>query len=190
MTMKGTLAVSLTGLQGMGWGPHEKPVDRVTAMAAMQNQRAHEAENAAAMRSLGQAIIAFKYSNRADMRDEAVQKLADQLHKIRKLEMRPGLRMKIAGWALQEHVIDMCPRCQGAKEVQMHADAEGYQPMMPCPPMPEGCSGTGKRRYSDAERIAATGAAHGDHFARAHEYITRAEHLADETAERMLGRRE
>lgn len=188
--MKEALAVTLVGLHGLGHdSARERPVDRLTAMAAMQNQRAGEAANAAALRSLGQDVIAFKYANRPDIREDAIDKLAAQLAHVRKLELRPGKRRIIAAWALQEHVIDMCPRCQGAKEVPMHADQDnGYQPMMPCPPSPEGCNATGKRRYSDAERIAATGAAHADAFTKAHEYLTRAEHLANETAARMLER--
>lgn len=186
--MKETLAATLTGLLGLGWDEaHEKPVDRLTALAAMQNQRAGEAQNAAVLRSLGQDVISFKYANRADTRESAIEKLADQLKRIRALEQRPVLRARIAAWALQEHVIDMCPRCTGRGEVPQFADqGDGYQPMLPCDP----CNGTGKRRYSDAERIGATGGKHAEHFERAHEYITRAVHLADETAARMLGRRE
>lgn len=186
--MKGTLAAALTGLQGLGWDEaREKPIDRLTALGAMQNQRADDANNASLMRSLGQDVIAFKFAHRADAREDAIDKLAAQLGKRTKL--RPSLRRRVAAWAIQEHVVDMCPRCKGALEIPMHQDAgEGYQPMQPCPPAPNGCDGTGKRRYSDAERIAATGAAHAEAFERAHEQITIAVHLAVRTAAAMLER--
>jgi hypothetical protein len=188
--MKGTLAAALTGLQGLGWDEaREKPIDRLTALGAMQNQRADDANNASLMRSLGQDVIAFKFAHRADAREDAIDKLAAQLANLRKIKLRPGLHRKVAAWALREHVVDMCPRCKGACEVpQFAGQDDGYQPMRPCPPAPEGCDGIGRRSPSDVERIAATGGQHAEAFEKAHELITRAEHLAIETAARMLER--
>lgn len=184
--MKETLAATLAGFRGLGWDEaHEKTVDRLTALGAMQNRRSNEALNAAHLRSLGQDVIAFKWANRADIREDAIDKLTLQLMTLHRMERRAGLCRKIAAWALQEYVIDLCPPCTGRGKVPQFEDQDdGRKPMIFCAT----CNGTGKRRYSDGERIEATGGSHGELFARAHGFITRAVYLADEAAARMLER--
>jgi hypothetical protein len=55
----------------------------------------------------------------------------------------------VARAALHQHIIDMCPTCQGKKEIPDHdiPDLNGVQPMKMC----GDCNGTGKRKYSDDE---------------------------------------
>ena len=76
---------------------------------------------------------------------------------IETVESRPAViespeykaAIAIARAALRQHVIDMCPTCQGKKEVPAHDLPEiiGGQPMKLC----GDCNGTGKRKYSDDE---------------------------------------
>ncbi len=76
---------------------------------------------------------------------------------IETVESRPAViespeykaAIAIARAALHQHVIDMCPTCQGKKEVPDHdlPELEGRQPMKLC----GDCNGTGKRKYSDDE---------------------------------------
>lgn len=182
--MRRAIAGVLTGLHGLGWDEaREKPVDRLTALAASQNKRANEAMEAAFLRSLGQDLIAFRDSLRADMQASAVAKLAEAFHGRREFaNLKPQQRTRIAAWAVQERVVDMCPSCSGAQEVPQFAGEEGYQPMEPC----AACSGTGKRRYTNAERIAAMGQPFAKQMQEAHRIIATAEGMAVEGAVRLL----
>jgi hypothetical protein len=188
--MKQALALSLAGFQGLGHSDsRERPVDRVGAAGAIQIARATEEMQNAFLCSLGVDLIAFKFGNRASSRADAIDRLAIALAWPRlHLHLRPRERTKVAAWTVQEWAIDMCPICHGAKEIpDRGVELEGRQPMKPCPPT-TGCGGTGKRRYSDAERSEALGGNFDKAMAEAHGLIGRAEDLAVRTARQMLER--
>lgn len=188
--MKQALALSLAGFQGLGGDDsRERPVDRVAAAGAIQIRHALEAKFNSELRSLGVDLIAFKFGNRASSKADAEDKLAIAIAHFPKLRLSAKERTKIAKWAVQEWAIDMCPMCHGAKEVpdSRGIEIEGRQPMKPCPPT-NGCGGTGKRRYSDAERMEALGAQFDRALSEAHGLIGRAEDLAVRAAKEMLER--
>lgn len=187
--MKQSLAIALAGLQGLGTTDdhRERPVDRLGALAMAQIQRADNAARQSFLASLGGDLIAFKFGNRAASKLDAEAKLEVALA-WRELRLRAGQRKRIAAWAIQEWAIDLCPVCKGAKEVPDHSDLEGAQPMKPCPPSPTGCGGSGKRRYSDEERIEALGETFARAMDEAHRLIGAAEDIATRETIRRVGR--
>lgn len=184
--MKEAIIGVLTGMQGLGWDEsREKPVDRLTALAAAQWRRADAASRASFLCSLGRDLIAFKGASRPDSWAEAVAKLAEALQCRKLKNLSFGDRQRIAAWAVQEFAVDMCPSCLGAKEVpQFDGQEDGYQPMMSC----RACSGSGKRRYTDGERAAAMGQSYAEAMNEAHRIIADAQGLAVSTAAAMLER--
>lgn len=158
--MRESLARVLSGISNLDEGPHERPVDRLHALASAQIVRADRAARASHLASLGVSLIALKDANRPDEYLRAVDKLTSLMRDMRPRASHEA-RTKLSRWAIQECVISFCPRCRGTGEVPASNDVEGAQRMVPCPPRdyraPEngGCGGTGKRRYSDAERLEA-----------------------------------
>ena len=153
--MRESLARVLSGISNLDEGPHERPVDRLHALASAQIERANRTARESHLAALGVSIVALRDANRPDEYARAVDRLADFLRDVRP-RANEEHRFRLSRQAIQECVISFCPRCRGAREVPAHADIEGAQRMVPCPPQEDGgCGGTGKRRYSDAERIAA-----------------------------------
>lgn len=182
--MKQALVAVLAGYQGLGYDEvRERPIDRLMAMmnAAKRSELA----------AIGKDLIAFKFANRAESRGPAVEGLADALDwpKLR-LSLTTTNRFRVAGWAVHEWAIDFCPACGGKTEipayVELQGDLEGRQPMVPCGT----CAGTGKRRYTDQERIAALGDPRlaGKGMTEAHCLIGSAERLAVTSAKELLER--
>lgn len=210
--MKGALVGVLSGFQGLGSDDsRERPVDRLGAVGAsqitedqreraraawegrnaFQAHRGKSADRGACYSALGVDVVRFKWANVPAAKSDAEGQLAAMLAWPRfNLRLSERECLKVARQALMEHTIDFCPRCRGAKEVPDHSvkDLEGRQPMKSCPSSPEGCGGTGKRHYPDAERIASLGAAFADALFEAHAILTRAEGMAVENAARLLER--
>lgn len=179
--MKLALAAVLGGLQSLGHDEaREKPVDRLGAMAASQIARAKDAERTAALCSLGVDLIRFKFANIEAARLDAEDRLALALtwrHKADDLSDRE--RGRVARWAVREWGIDLCPRCKGAgKTPDFVVPIEGKQPMSEC----VDCWGSGKRRYTDAERTEAMGQLFAKALDEAHSLIAWAESLAVQRA--------
>lgn len=192
--MKGVMALVLAGLQGLGSDEsRERPVDRLTAMGAIQAARAGEVARISELNSLGIDLIAFKFGKRESSKQAAEEKLADVLAWLdAKGKSYWGLRsrdprhlLKIAAWAIREWDVDYCPSCRGAKEISFYGEGfEGPQRMTICPD----CRGTGKRRYSDGERADALGDANSRALAIAAGIIGQAEGQAVRHAREKLGR--
>lgn len=191
--MRAALASVLAGFQGLEHDDsREKPVDRLGALGLIQRKRDQEGEKGkavdrdAALASLGVDLIRFKFSNCADARPDAIDKLAGVMSwRSWGLELTRRERSVVSAWAVQEWAIDLCPTCAAAGEVpDCSPEIEGARPMKRC----SDCKGTGKRRYSDEERAEAMGATYEDAMSKAHEIIGRAEASALEGARRMLER--
>lgn len=145
--MRESLAKALSGPINLDEKAHERPVDRLHALASSQIYRANRAARASKLSALGVSLIALKHANRADEYARAVERLADCL-----LWCKPKagelMRVNVSRQAITEHIIDFCPTCRGAGEIPAQDGMEGAQRMKPCPE----CAGTGKRRYTDEER--------------------------------------
>lgn len=179
--MKKTLAMALSGFQGLGSDDfRERPVDRLGAMAAIQIQRADKSAAESFMASLGVELIAFKFARRLSSRANAEDKLAIVLSWPQwKLKLSPRNRDLVSRWAVEEWAEDFCKPCTGSG---ISVDSRGV--VRGCPE----CGGTKKRRYSDAERVSALGAAFDKPLSEAHGIIGRAEDLAVRGAKQMLER--
>lgn len=184
--MREAFAAALGGFQGLGSDDaREKPVDRLTALAASQIARSKDVERQAALCSLGVDLMRFKDANCAGAKLDAEDKLSAALKwRSKQFKLSGAQRDVIARWAVMEHAIDLCPTCAGAREVPTHAQVVGQQPMKICPT----CIGTGKRHYSDSERIEAMGRAFGREMQEAHRLIAEAVSLAHQMGMRMLER--
>ena len=145
--MREALAKSLSGPVNLDEQAHERPVDRLHALASSQIERANRTARASKLASLGVSLIALKHANRADEYARAVERLADLLILARpkKSEL---FRVTISRQAIMEHCIDLCPCCKGAGEIPAQDGLDGAQRMKVCPE----CGGHGKRRYTDEER--------------------------------------
>lgn len=184
--MKSAYVGVLTGFQNLGWDEaREKPVDRLTAISAVQNATANRTLNTAHLCSMGKDLVAFKFSHRPASRDAAVTALAATLKDKKGLGLSDVARWRVASHAIHEFAIDLCPACLGAKEVPDHdAPRDGPQPMKACVT----CHSTGRRHYTDAERIQAMGEAYERAMYEAHSLIATATALAFELAHKTLGR--
>lgn len=182
--MKGALIGVLGGFQGLGWDEsREKPVDRLTAIGNIQAATVNRAINTAHMCSLGKDLIAFKFAHRPESRAAAVEGLFLMLKdKQDRLQLSDTDLQRVATWSVHEWVVNLCPTCQGKREVPLAMDKDGAQPMASCSP----CHGTGLRKYTDAERIEAMGNTFARAMYEAHGYIGQAEALAVDLARRML----
>jgi hypothetical protein len=185
--VKGAYIGVLTGLQGLGWDEaREKPVDRLTAISAIQNATANRALNTAHLCSLGKDLVAFKFAHRPASRDAAVTGLALALRDKKGLKLSDVARWRVASHAIHEWAVDLCPTCLGAREIPDHdAPRDGPQPMKECGT----CHSTGRRRYTDDERIQAMGELFEQAMYEAHSLISTAEALSIEQATWTLGRR-
>ena len=145
--MREALAKSLSGPVNLDEQAHERPVDRLHALASSQIERANRTARASKLASLGVSLIALKHANRADEYARAVERLADLLILARpkKSEL---FRVTISRQAIMEHCIDLCPCCKGAGEIPAQDGLDGAQRMKVCPE----CGGHGKSRYTDEER--------------------------------------
>lgn len=187
--MREALAKALSGPINLDEQAHERPVDRLHALASAQIDRANRTARAAKLASLGVSIIALKHANRPDEYNRSITRLADCLAWPKP---RPSqeVRLRVARQAVQEWVIDFCPTCKGVGEVPAQEGLEGAQRMRECPE----CGGHGKRRYSDAERLTALELEAGDYvkmarwMADAMGFIARAEDEAVRSAKRLLER--
>lgn len=145
--MREALAKALSGPINLDEQAHERPVDRLHALASSQIERANRTARASKLSALGVSLIALKHANRADEYARAIDRLADCL-----LWCRPKadelIRVNVSRQAIMEHCIDFCPTCRGAGEIPAQGGLEGAQRMKSCPE----CAGTGKRRYTDEER--------------------------------------
>jgi hypothetical protein len=167
----------------------ERPVDRLHALASAQIVRADRAARASHLASLGVSLIALKAANRPDEIGRAIERLTSCMFWRKPY---PSVRMaeKVSHQAIMEWVIDHCPTCSGTGEVPDQDGIDGAQRMKVCP----SCGGHGKRRYSNAERIAAL-EIRGDELHKVNRwlsdalgYISRAEDEAIRTATRLLER--
>lgn len=193
--MREAFAGVLGGYQGLGSDDsRERPIDRLAALAAAQIVRAKDAERTAALASLGVDLIRFKLANQASAKHDAEDKLSAVLAWANAagksawgIRTSARERDRISRQAVVEWAIDFCPTCSGKGEIPDHDCHTGAQPMKVCP-ADRGCGGTGKRRYSDAERIEAMGESFAKAMAAAHGIIGRAEALAVRQAREMLER--
>jgi hypothetical protein len=131
----------------------ERPVDRLHAMACAQTATVNRAVRESHLAGLGVSLIALRDSNRPDEYARAVDRLAKFLHGMVP-RANPEMRKLLATQAIHENVISFCPRCKGTGEIPAQDGLDGAQRMAPCP-SDTGCGGSGKRRYSDAERMEA-----------------------------------
>jgi hypothetical protein len=184
--MKEALAAVLAGFQGLGSDEsRERPVDRLAALGQIQNSYADTTAANSFLASLGVSLISFKYANRPASKQDAEDQLAIALSwKQWNLRLTGKERDKVARQALMEWAIDFCPTCHGRKEVPEQGQQEGPQRMKPC----MSCTSTGKRRYSDHERVEAMGKAFDKAMSVAHGIIGRAEDLSVRAAKDMLER--
>lgn len=196
--MKAAFAGALGGLQNLDHDEvHERPVDRLGAMGfigrkcpderlGQQVERSINANRTAMLCSLGVDLVRFKFANVAPARLDAEDVLAAALEWKPWLNLSGRERMRVARWAVQEWAIDLCPKCKGAKVVPGHdmKELEGVQPMVPC----GDCRATGKRRYTDEERVEAMGKAFNAAMDEAHAIIAWAESLAIQRGKKMLER--
>lgn len=192
--MREALAKCLSGLVNLDENDHsERPVDRLHALASAQIQRANASARSSKLSSLGVSLLSLKYANRPDEYTRAAHRLMELL-RWSKPQRGVTFRLKIARQAVQEHIIDHCPRCGGSGEVPAHDNVDGAQRMKPCPPDEGGCGGHGKRRYTDRERAAAMELDRQDYhaasrlMAEALGFISLAEDEAIKTAKRLLER--
>lgn len=122
-------------------------LDLLTAMACGSVTSTSRAARESILNSLGVSLIALKMAGRADLFKRAVIELKDCLRwRIRKMGQRD--RLLVAKVVIDEWVQDGCHMCRGAKHI---FDEGGVK--RPCMV----CVGTGKHRYSDAERAEALG---------------------------------
>jgi hypothetical protein len=190
--MKQSLAGVLSGFQGLGGDDfRERPVDRLAALGAIQIVRGRDAARESTLCSLGVDLIAFKLGHRASSKPDAEDKLSLVLawtdpegKNTWKLRLTAKERDRVAVWAVQEWTVDCCPTCNGSAQIPIQQDTDGAQPMKPCP----SCDSTGKRRYSDRERIEALGGDFDKAMSTAHGIIGQAEALAVRAAKQMLER--
>lgn len=145
--MRESLARVLSGLSNLDEGPHERPVDRLHALAMAQVSRANRTARAAKLASLGVSLIALKAANRPDEYARAVERLTECLA-WQKPVKDEAMRTRVSRQAVMEHCIDFCPTCKGAGEIPAQDGLDGAQRMKPCPE----CGGHGRRRYTDEER--------------------------------------
>ena len=145
--MRESLARVLSGISNLDEGPHERPVDRLHALASAQIERANRTARASKLAALGVSLIALKAANRPDEYDRAVSRLAECLAWAKPVKSS-DMRMRVSRQAVMEHCVDFCPTCRGAGEIPAQDGLDGAQRMKPCPE----CGGTGKRRYTDEER--------------------------------------
>lgn len=151
--MKEALVAALGGLQSLAQDDtREVPVDRLGAVALAQIA-VGRARGEAHLVSLGRDLIAVKFGRQPRYHASATEKLTIVLGWPQyRLKMREMERRNIALWALIEWLQDACDVCHGRLEVPMGpVDRDGAIPMKPC----QSCSGTGKRRYTDQERMEA-----------------------------------
>lgn len=188
--MRAALAGVMGGFQNLDHDDaHERPVDRLSALAAAQIARAEDAQRGAILASLGVELIRFK-----DARIDAARLDAEDLLSAvlvwhqRSLDLSDLDRTRVARWAIHEWANDSCPPrpngCGGAGEVPDHSRVEGKQPMRVCPV----CSGSRMRYWSDDDRIRAIGRPFPRAMAEAHTMIARASSLAVERAKQLLER--
>lgn len=195
--MREVLAKALSGPINLDEQAHERPVDRLHALASSQIERANANRRGSFLASLGVSLIALRDSNRPDEYARAIEKLAKFMEEVRP-RTTLQMRLRISRQAVQENIISFCPRCKGAREVPASKGIDGAQRMMPCPPPDDpvspGCGGTGKRRYSDAERIEAVGVQPSEsanvnaQIAYAHLVLAQAESEAVRMAKKLLER--
>lgn len=147
--MREALAKALSGPINLDEQAHERPVDRLHALASSQIYRANSvrAARASKLSALGVSLIALKHANRADEYARAIDRLAECLTWCRP-KAGALLRVNVSRQAVMEHIVDACPRCSGTGEVPAQDGLDGAQRMKPCPE----CGGHGKRRYTDEER--------------------------------------
>lgn len=183
--MKGAFVGVLGGFQSLDSDEScERPVDRLGALAAAQIARAEESERSVILASLGVDLIRYKFAGVERAGADAEDRLSGIMAWPSwwtggRVLLDPAQRDVVACWAVHEWAEDRCaPRpegCGGALQVPSAAEPiDGAQPMMVCPT----CGGTGKRRWTDAERIEAMGLAFPEGMAQAHKIIAFAEDLA------------
>lgn len=204
--MREALAGVLAGYQGLGGDDtRERPVDRLGALglgAANKRQvelmanealKGKQADREAALRVIGSCLIRFRDANCSSSRKDAEDLLALALawparRGAAPLNLKRRERDKVARQAIREWALDFCPVCKGVAEIPRFAEVEGSQPMSACPPDPVGCGGTGRRRYSDAERAEAMGQPYSEAMQEAHGLISLAHSIAIRVAKEMLER--
>lgn len=203
--MRESFVRALAGLAGLGWGFHEKPVDRLSSLGAAQinrskpganvaqQRRARHAQRLSNLASLGVDLIALKGSRRELSRRLAVTALAELMDEDLARSGREPIPVDrlfvIAHWAVREWCEDACPPrphgCGGAGEVPREdSGKDGAQRMTVCPE----CGGTTRRRWKDSERERAMGARYEHEMSIAHKLIADAAGLATQRGIRQLGR--
>lgn len=139
---------------------NQSPRDAVAAVGlaqmfahhVRQTEDANKAARKARCVSMGMTTLALKNGNRSRLWKEAVTEIAATLA-WRGRAKAGAMADTIARAALQEHIIDICPACQGKKETPDHdvPNLLGVQPMKSC----RTCIGTGLRTYTNEERVIA-----------------------------------
>ena len=117
-----------------------------------QTEDANRAMRQARYVSLGMTTLALKNGNRSGLWKRAVADVASELI-LSRHTTTDKMAESVARATLHEHIIDMCPTCQGKKETPDHdlPNLLGVQPMKMCGT----CTGTGTRTYTNEERVTA-----------------------------------
>jgi hypothetical protein len=180
--MREALAHALTGPINLDEQDWERPIDRLHALAAAQAVGVNRSARECALSSLGVSLLALKAANRPDEYSRTLNKLIDCLYWLKPRPSRT-VAMVVARQAIMESVVDHCPTCQGRGEI---FNTEGV--VKQCVE----CRGSGKRRYSDAERLEAL-QLDGKEFDRANrqlgealKFLAMAEAEAIRTAKKLL----
>ena len=154
--MRESLARALSGPINLDEQAHERPVDRLHALAAAQRKETYSGEKDAAARaylaSLGVDLIRLKLANVPRAYAPCVERLTVALMwRGKVLRLDDESAPKVAAQCIQEFVVDFCPTCSGRGEVpdkERGDGRDGAVPMKQCPT----CNGAGVRRYTDDER--------------------------------------
>lgn len=118
------------------------PWDKLTALAMGSVPAEHRAPRESLLNSLGVSLLGFKVAQRPDLHERAVNDLRDCLRW--KLKTSRADRERVAGWAIREWVVDVCPACCGAGHI---FDERGVERLCMV------CDGTLRRRYTKEERM-------------------------------------
>lgn len=166
--------------------PHERPVDRLHAIGAVQVRATQGARREALLVPLGRLLFPYIEANCDRWEYDCINGLAEALQwKENRLNLRKEYAFFVAKQALLESRHATCTVCKGITDIpdgitsipdveKMAGKTEwdGPVPLKPCP----ACKGTGKRLWTDPERAEVVGdAARFDKaFSTAHALISEA----------------
>lgn len=188
--MREALARSLSGLVNLDEDDHsERPVDRIHAIALAQTRAVNDARFRAILVPLGRLLLPLVDDVSRKYEAEGIKALQLFIAGEKRLRVREETAWFIAKQSIEEARSQRCKVCKGVTDVPDGTTSipdvermagktvwEGPVPLKTCP----ACKGTGKRRWTDAERAEVVGeAARFDAaFSFAHGVISMAIHEA------------